>query len=470
MGRDERLQTFSVRLITAFVALFAAWFILSEREGLLRLLTWLLQGLAAAPRSLEALISYYLSLPAAPLLLSLGVGGATGGFASYLIGRAAQRNGQRAFNLLRGVALGAGIGMLGAQIAAAATQHCTYRAEAAFAEVVLGALLTVLTALAVLVPLWTLLLGRRRVEQAESGYFRNRWLPYLLLAPSLLSLIVFLYYPSVQMFNLSLMARRFPIRTERFVCLGNYISLLNDVIYQNSLLTTFVITVFVVAGSMATALAIAVLASQKVRGAGVYRTLLIFPFALSPVVSAAVFQAMFREGGSGLINYLLDLTLGVQPAWLRDAMLARLVVIFAAIWNILGFNIIFYIAGLQNVPRDLQEAAAIDGANRLQRFFRVVLPMLAPYTFFLLVTNVTYAFYGIYGAIDMLTQGGPPLGAAGQLGGATNMLIYKLYDDAFRPGAPIGSAAAQAVYLFSIVALLTVLQFRTLERNITYGG
>ncbi len=470
MGRDERLQMFSLRAITAFVAVFSAWFIFSERDGLLRLLAWLAEGLAAAPRSLEALVTYYLRLPAEPLLLSLGVGGVVGGLASCFIWRSAQANGRRTPKLTTSTALGVGIGMLGAQIAAAPTQHCTYMAEAALGEVLLGALLTALTALAVLFPLWTLLLGRRRFEQAESGYFRSRWLGYALLAPTLLSLVVFLYYPSVQMFNLSLMARRFPIRTERFVCLGNYVSLLNDVIYQNSLLTTFLITIFVVAGSMVTALAIAVLASQKVRGAAIYRTLLIFPFALSPVVSAAVFQAMFREGGSGLINYVLDITLGVQPAWLRDAMLARLVVVFAAIWNILGFNIIFYVAGLQNVPRDLQEAAAIDGANRIQRFFRIVLPMLAPYTFFLLVTNVTYAFYGIYGAIDMLTRGGPPLGAAGELGGATNMLIYKLYEDAFRPGAPIGSAAAQAVYLFSIVAVLTVLQFRTIERNITYGG
>lgn len=468
--RDERLQQLSVRAITAFVIVFSAWFVIAERDGLLRLLTWLLEGLAAAPRTLETLINYFLTLPAEPLLLSAGVGSLVGGALSYAIWRRAMRAGNRLPNLALSLALGAGVGAAGAQIAATATQHCTYRPEATAAETALGVLLTALTATAVLVPLWTLLLGRRRLEQADSGYFRSRWLGYLLLLPTLLSLLIFLYYPSVQMFNLSLMARRFPIRTERFVCLSNYISLLNDVIYQNSLLTTFVITVFVVLGSMAIALGVAVLASQPVRGAPLYRTLLIFPFALSPVVSAAVFQAMFREGGSGLINYLLDLTLGVQPAWLRDALLARLVVIFAAIWNILGFNIIFYIAGLQNVPRDLQEAAAIDGANRVQRFFRIVLPALAPYTFFLLVTNVTYAFYGIYGAIDMLTQGGPPLGAAGALGGATEMLIYKLYQDAFSPGAPIGSAAAQAVFLFSLVAALTALQFRTIERNITYGG
>jgi len=467
---DERLQKLSVRAITAFVIVFSAWFAIAERDGLLRLLTWLLAGLADAPRALEALISYYATLPAEPLLLSAGVGGLAGGIVSHLIWRRAARSGRRVPQRALGLALGFGVGMAGAQIAATATQHCTYRPEASAAETLLGIVLTALTAIAVLLPLWTLLLGRRRFEQAESGYFRSRGLGYILLLPTLLSLLIFLYYPSAQMFNMSLMARRFPIRTERFVCLGNYISLLNDVVYQNSLLTTFLITIFVVLGSMVTALGIAVLASQKVRGAALYRTLLIFPFALSPVVSAAVFQAMFREGGSGLINYLLDLTLGVQPGWLRDAMLARLVVVFAAIWNILGFNIIFYVAGLQNVPRDLQEAAAIDGANRVQRFFRIVLPMLAPYTFFLLVTNVTYAFYGIYGAIDMLTQGGPPIGAAGALGGATEMLIYKLYQDGFRPGAPIGSAAAQAVFLFTIVAGLTVLQFRTIERNITYGG
>jgi sn-glycerol 3-phosphate transport system permease protein len=124
---------------------------------------------------------------------------------------------------------------------------------------------------------------------------------------------------------------------------------------------------------------------------------------------------------------------------------------------------------LQNVPQDLLEAAQIDGANRVQRFFRITFPLLAPFSFFLLVTNVTYSFYGIYGAIDTLTAGGPPLGAAGSLGGATNVLIYKLYEDAFNPGSPAGLAAAQAVILFIIVAGITLLQFRTLESRITYS-
>jgi sn-glycerol 3-phosphate transport system permease protein len=125
---------------------------------------------------------------------------------------------------------------------------------------------------------------------------------------------------------------------------------------------------------------------------------------------------------------------------------------------------------LQNVPKDLLEAASIDGATRIQRFVRITFPLLAPFTFFLMVTNVTYAFYGIYGAVDTLTQGGPPMGPAGQFGGATNVLIYKLYEDAFNPGSPAGLAAAQAVVLFVMVAGFTLLQFRYVERRITYGG
>jgi sn-glycerol 3-phosphate transport system permease protein len=294
-------------------------------------------------------------------------------------------------------------------------------------------------------------------------------LPYLFLAPTLLSLLLFLYYPSVQTVTLSLLARRRPLPQERFVCLGNYVTLVQDAIYQNSFFITFLMTFAIVLIAMSLALGIATLASQKVRGASVYRTLLIWPFALSPVVSGAIFLAMFREGGSGLINYVLQNTLGISASWLRDTSLAPWVIVLASVWNILGFNILFYVAGLQNVPVDLLEAAQIDGANRLQRFFRITFPLLAPFSFFLLITNVTYSFYGIYGAVDTLTQGGPPLGAGGALGGATDVLIYKLYSDAFSPGGSIGSAAAQAVVLFLIVAGLTMLQFRYIEQRITYA-
>ncbi|MBC8098484.1 MAG: sugar ABC transporter permease [Armatimonadetes bacterium] len=305
---------------------------------------------------------------------------------------------------------------------------------------------------------------------ATAGYFRSRWLPFVFLAPTLLSLGIFLYYPSVQTVTLSLLARRRPLPQERFVCLNNYVALAEDIIYRNSFLTTLFITVAIVLLAMGLSLGIALLASQKVRGASIYRTLLIWPFALSPVVAGAIFLALFREGSSGLINYALERGLNLSVSWLRDASLAPWVIVAASVWNILGFNILFYVAGLQNVPTDLLEAAQIDGANKLQRFIRITFPMLAPFTFFLLVTNVTYSFYGVYGAVDTLTQGGPTVGAGGALGGATNVLIYKLYDDAFSPGGSIGLAAAQAIVLFLIVAGLTLLQFRYIENRITYSG
>lgn len=367
----------------------------------------------------------------------------------------------------RGVLYGGVAGGLGSQILTYMSQHCTYDPEARAIEYQVGLVITAISALIFLIPLWTLTLRKRNRNQGTSGYFRGLGVPLAFLLPSLISLIIFLYYPAIQIATLSLKAQRF--QQERFVCLSNYINLAENTIYRNSFLTTFALTSAIVLISMTIALGIAVLASQKVRGASIYRTLLIWPYALSPVVTGAIFLAMFRQGRSGLINYALFETIGITPRWLSDPTLALWVVIFASVWNVLGFNILFYIAGLQNVPKDLQEAAEIDGANRWQRFAKVTFPLLSPFTFFLLVTNVTYSFYGIYGAIDTLTQGGPPLGVAGRDGGATNVLIYKLYQDAFASGAQVGNAAAQSMILFVLVAGITLLQFRYIERRVTYA-
>lgn len=382
-------------------------------------------------------------------------------------------NHRRALNTV-GMALLVGgiVGAVSSQILLYPIRHCTYGSQATSFEYQIGLATTAVSTLILLIPTWTRL-NRRfnpRDFSSTSGYFRNDGFPYVLLLPTLLLLVIFLYYPATQMVTTSLNAKIFPLPQERFVCLQNYTALSEDIIYQNSFTTTFFITAAIVSMSIVLSLMVAVLASQKVRGADFYRTLLVWPYAISPVVTGVIFLSLFREGQSGVINYGLDNLFGIEPRWLRDADLAPWVIILASVWNVMGFNILFYVAGLQNIPQDLLEAAALDGANRFQRFFRITFPLLAPFTFFLLVTNVTFSFYGIYGVVNTLTEGGPPLGAAGSEGGATNVLINKLYEDGFQSGAPIGQAAAQSLILFLLVSVMTIIQFRLIERRVTYGG
>lgn len=468
MSDENRAPSWFLPLISLASLVFLSVFILDQWAGILRLGEWLIQALLQTPNALSAIFTHYAQLPFSQLLPSLLLGGLIGAsVTARWFGR--QYPDSPLPVVLRYAGLGALSGALGSQLLVLPTQHCTYPPEAPFFQQVIGWILAGVGALIAVLPLATWLgRGRRRYE-SSAGFFRSAGLPYLFLIPMLLSLFIFLYVPSLQMVGLSLFRRRFPLPQERFVCLENYTSLFADPIYQNSFLTTFILTLLIVLFSMSIALGIGVLASQKIRYASVYRTLLIWPFALSPVVSGAIFLTMFREGSAGLINAFTGSLFGIELSWLRDPRLAQVSIVLASVWNILGFNILFYIAGLQNVPQDVLEAATIDGATRWQRFWRVTFPLLAPFTFFLLVTNVTYSFYGIYGVIDTLTQGGPPLGAAGIAGGATDVLIYKLYEDAFNPGSPIGLAAAQAVVLFLLVGGMTLLQFRTLETRITYA-
>lgn len=521
------------RVVGIFALSFMLWFIIREVEGLASLLSFLVDGIAAVPESLRIIADYYASISGRLMLGSVLVGGSfgfvttaivylvidgwlefpvfsavsavsgliTGVFAYSVVGGGLalsfllalivmivvaywtehevrtffSANTLRRFwdprivtLFIRSLFVGGLTGAVGAQFLTYPMQHCTYALEASPAERQLGMVATAIGSLLLLVPVWTLVSRRvKTVAFSKAGYFHGMILPYLFLIPTLIALGVFLYYPALQVAVLSFSAQRF--RQTRFVCLSNYLDLFHSTIYQNSLITTLMMTIAIVFFSMVAGLLVAMLASQKVRGANIYRTLLVWPYALSPVVTGTIFLAMFRQGQSGLINYGLDEIFGVTFNWFTDASLAPWVVIFASVWNALGFNILFYIAGLQNVPKDLLEAAHIDGANRIQRFVFVTFPLLSPYTFFLLVTNVTYSFYGIYGAVDTLTQGGPPLGVAGQDGGATNVLIYKLYEDAFAPGAQIGGSAAQSIVLFVLVAIFTLFQFRYVERRVTYA-
>jgi sn-glycerol 3-phosphate transport system permease protein len=294
--------------------------------------------------------------------------------------------------------------------------------------------------------------------------FRNRWLPYLLLAPTLLILILFLYYPLVDTARLSLYRSFLGLRL-RWVGLDNYTSLLGigenaTTEYLDMVVLTFIFSAGIVVVGLGLALGLAVLASQPVRGLKFYRTLLIWPYALSTAIAGSIFLFLFNQS-AGLATYLADTLFHVRPAWLSDPALAPLVVAAAAIWKALGYNVIFYIAGLQTIPREVLEASSIDGATSWQRFWRIVFPLLSPFTFFLVITNVSYAFFDTFATVSMITGGNRNTN--------TNILMYNLYHDAF-VDHKTGQAAAQSILLFVMVAAITFVQFRFGERQVAYGA
>ena len=290
--------------------------------------------------------------------------------------------------------------------------------------------------------------------------FKSKWIPWLLLLPTLVILLVFLYYPLIQTFRLSTYRVAFLGLKKQFTGLENFIDLAQDPGYWHTLQVTAVITTAVVIGGLAISLAIAMLANRQLRGVSVYRVLLIWPFALSPAVAGVIWLFMFSPG-FGAVNYTMFLVTGVELNWLGNPRLAVLLIIIASIWKNLGYNVVFYLAALQNVNTEVLEAASIDGANGWQRFWGVTFALLSPMTFFLLITNITFSFFDLFGMIDLVTKGGPL--------NATNVMIYNLYRDGFEY-YKTGLAAAQSVILFAAVVLLTIIQFRTSGRRVHYGG
>ncbi len=373
----------------------------------------------------------------------------------------------------RGLLLQAGIaggaaGALGTLLLMGPLGFCTFEAERTALDLALGALLI---AVAAGFFLWVvqgilarLQAGEPLIPPAETypGVFRNRWAPlfaFLCLLPTLVILSVFHYTPLVQTFSLSTRLVRLGAPRTRGVCLDNFTTLLRDPDYWYSLFITFVIAVGVVAVATSFGLLIAQMANLPICGASVYRALLIWPIAISPVVAGVLFQLMLNPL-SGIVNHLLESSVGVRVPWLGNAPFATLSIILTAAWNQMGFTILFYIAGLQNVPKSLLEAAAIDGANAVQGFFRITLPLLSPFTFFLIVTNTIYAFFQTFGVIDVLTRGGPV--------DATTTAMYRVYLVGII-GKDLGKAAAQSLILLLIVVGITVLQFRGSRERVSYG-
>jgi len=303
--------------------------------------------------------------------------------------------------------------------------------------------------------------GRRVVVVAAvPGAFKGALMPILLLAPTLTVLALFLYYPSLDTFRLSTLLTRLGARRTVFVCVDNFTRLVADDGYLNSFVTTLFISVAIVFFSLSLALLIASMVYLPIKGAAFYRTLLIWPYAISPAVAGVIFLLLFNPTG-GIINYALNNLFGFQIPWLNNPVAAPWAVIIASVWKSLGYNILFYLAGLQNVPKDLLEAAAIDGASALARFRRIVIPMLSPITFFLIITNMTYAFFESFGTIDYLTGGGPLE--------STTTMMYNIYLVGIR-GNDLGKAAAESIILFVLVIGFTILQFRTAGQRVTYGA
>lgn len=311
-----------------------------------------------------------------------------------------------------------------------------------------------------------------KVKEQASAVFQGRTLPWLLLMPSLLILLVYLYYPVIQSFVLSLYRSNLFLGTQSFIGLENFRNIFGGVlapVFRQVFFQTLLFSTVVVVCGLAVSMGLALLANRKIRGARVYRLLLIWPFALSPAVAGTIFLFMLNPE-VGVVNQLLNALAGIKPRWLDNPVLAFLVVSGVAVWKNLGYNIVFYLAALQNVPGELSEAAQIDGASRAQRFWHITFPMLGPMTFFLVFTNLVYSFFDTFGLIDILTAGGPLGTAPFDNAGITSTLIYRIYQDGFGGAANLGFAAAESVILLMLVALVTLLQFRFGGRRVYYGG
>jgi sn-glycerol 3-phosphate transport system permease protein len=287
--------------------------------------------------------------------------------------------------------------------------------------------------------------------------FRSAWLPYALLAPQIAVTIIFFFWPAAQAIWFSFQLQdAFGLHTE-FVGLKNFYDLLRDAHYLASFKTTAVFSVLVAGIGIAVSLALATMADRVIRGALAYKTLLIWPYAVAPAVAGVLWAFMFAPS-IGIVTYVIRKA-GYNWDWALQGDQAMLLVVMAATWKQISYNFLFFLAGLQSIPRSLVEAAAIDGAGPARRFWTIVFPLLSPTTFFLLVVNIVYAFFDTFGVIDSTTQGGPA--------GATQILVYKVYYDGVK-SADLGGSSAQSVILMLIVIALTVAQFRSIERKVQY--
>ena len=287
--------------------------------------------------------------------------------------------------------------------------------------------------------------------------FRSSWLPWLLVAPQLAIVGVFFFWPAGQALYQSVLQEDAFGASREFVGLENFQRLFADPTYLASFQTTAVFSLLVAVAGLSIALLLAVMADRVVRGATFYKTLLIWPYAVAPAVAGVLWLFMFAPP-MGVVAWALQ-AVGITWNHLLEPRDAMALIVAAAVWKQISYNFLFFLAGLQSIPKSLIEAAAIDGAGPARRFWTIVFPLLSPTTFFLLVINVVYAFFDTFAIVDATTHGGP--------GKDTAILVYKLYYDGFK-ALDMGGSAAQSVILMLIVIALTVVQFRFVEKKVQY--
>lgn len=288
--------------------------------------------------------------------------------------------------------------------------------------------------------------------------FPQKVLPWLLLLPQLLVTAFFFLWPAEQALEQAFYQEDAFGLSREFIGLENFADLFTDPLYYQSMLTTLVFSFSVAIVGMSLALLLAVMADRIIRGKLAYQTLLIWPYAVAPALAGVLWWILF-DSSMGPIALWLKAA-GVNWNHYLDGNQAMILVVIASTWKQISYNFLFFLAGLQAVPRSLIEAAAIDGASPFKRFWTIVFPLLSPTTFFLLVVNLVYAFFETFGVIDATTKGGP--------GQSTTTLVYKVFDDGF-VGLDLGGSAAQSVVLMAIVGLMTVIQFRFIERKVQYS-
>jgi len=287
--------------------------------------------------------------------------------------------------------------------------------------------------------------------------FQHRWLPYLLIAPQLLIVLAFFYWPALQaVWQSFLLQDAFGLSTT-FVGFENYVELVRQPEYFGAVVRTFVFSALIAGSSLSFALLLAVMADKPLSGSTVYRTLLIWPYAVAPAVAGVLWIFMLHPSLGMVARGLRSLGVDWNP--LLNGNHAMILVVLAAAWKQISYNFLFFLAGLQSIPKSVLEAAAIDGAGPMRRFWTVTFPLLTPTIFFLIVVNIVYAFFDTFGIIDAMTGGGPAK--------ATETLVYKVYLDGLL-GGNLGSSAAQSVLLMMMVIVLTAIQFRYVERKVTY--